>query len=75
MSSYGVFNVWMHRQRLELKSVQAGPGLIAGKQAAGVVKTLDSNYVSMPLVAETVKSECKKCPSVSKRRLVGHQVG
>uniref|UniRef100_A0A8C3BB72 Microsomal triglyceride transfer protein n=1 Tax=Cairina moschata TaxID=8855 RepID=A0A8C3BB72_CAIMO len=53
------------KQRLELKSVQAGPGLIAGKQAAGVVKTLDSNYVSMPLVAETVKSECKKCPSLS----------
>ncbi|XP_009904376.1 microsomal triglyceride transfer protein large subunit [Dryobates pubescens] len=53
------------KQRLELKSVQAGPGLIAGKQVAGVVKTLDSSYVAVSLVAEPVKSECKKCPSLS----------
>ncbi|NXX19140.1 MTP protein, partial [Podargus strigoides] len=53
------------KQRLELKSVQAGPGLIAGKQAASVIKTLDSSYVAVPLVAEPVKSECKKCPSLS----------
>lgn len=73
--SNGVITVWIHRQRLELKSVQAGPGLIAGKQVAGVIKTLDSSYVALPLVAEPVKSECKKCPSVSKHRLVGCQVG
>ncbi|NXU05417.1 MTP protein, partial [Buphagus erythrorhynchus] len=53
------------KQRLELKSVQAGMGLIAAKQVAGVIKTLDSNYVAMPLEAEPVKSECKKCPSLS----------
>ncbi|NXG13196.1 MTP protein, partial [Grallaria varia] len=53
------------KQRLELKSVQAGPGLIAGKQVAGVIKALDSSYVAMPLEAEPVKSECKKCPSLS----------
>ncbi|KAM9026687.1 microsomal triglyceride transfer protein large subunit [Ara ararauna] len=53
------------KQRLELKSVEAGPGLIAGKQVAGVVKTLDSSYVAVSLVAEPVKSECKKCPSLS----------
>ncbi|NWR93553.1 MTP protein, partial [Furnarius figulus] len=53
------------KQILELKSVQAGPGLIAGKQVAGVIKTLDSSYVAMPLEAEPVKSECKKCPSLS----------
>ncbi|NXO56766.1 MTP protein, partial [Aramus guarauna] len=53
------------KQRLELKSVQAGPGLVAGKQVASVIKTLDSSYVAMPLVAEPVKSECKKCPSLS----------
>ncbi|XP_017677735.1 PREDICTED: microsomal triglyceride transfer protein large subunit [Lepidothrix coronata] len=53
------------KQRLELKSVQAGPGLIAGKQVAGVIKTLDSSYVAVPLEAEPVKSECKKCPSLS----------
>uniref|UniRef100_A0A8C9EPY8 Microsomal triglyceride transfer protein n=1 Tax=Pavo cristatus TaxID=9049 RepID=A0A8C9EPY8_PAVCR len=57
------------KQRLELQSAEAGPGLIAGKHVAGVIKTLDSSYVSMPLVAETVKSECKNCPSVSKYRL------
>ncbi|NXN95245.1 MTP protein, partial [Rhinopomastus cyanomelas] len=53
------------KQRLELKSVQSGPGLIAAKQVAGVVKTLDSSYVATTLVAEPVKSECKKCPSLS----------
>ncbi|NXP52722.1 MTP protein, partial [Heliornis fulica] len=53
------------KQSLELKSVQAGPGLIAGKQVDSVIKTLDSSYVSVPLVAEPVKSECKKCPSLS----------
>ncbi|KAJ7400849.1 Microsomal triglyceride transfer protein large subunit [Pitangus sulphuratus] len=53
------------KQKLELKSVQAGPGLIAGKQVAGVIKALDSSYVAMPLEAEPVKSECKKCPSLS----------
>lgn len=65
----------MHRQRLELQSVEAGPGLIAGKHVAGVIKTLDSSYVSLPLVAETVKSESKKRPSVSKYELVGCQGG
>ncbi|NWZ42919.1 MTP protein, partial [Brachypodius atriceps] len=53
------------KQRLELKSVQAGMGLIAAKQVTGVIKTLDPNYVAMPLEAEPVKSECKKCPSLS----------
>ncbi|KFU99804.1 Microsomal triglyceride transfer protein large subunit, partial [Pterocles gutturalis] len=53
------------KQRLELKSIQAGPGLIAEKQVASVVRSLDSSYVAVPLVAETVKSECKKCPSLS----------
>nr|XP_009935284.1 PREDICTED: microsomal triglyceride transfer protein large subunit [Opisthocomus hoazin] len=53
------------KQRLELKSVQAGPGLIAAKQVDSVIKTLDSSYVAMPLVAEPVKSKCKNCPSLS----------
>ncbi|NWT56528.1 MTP protein, partial [Erythrocercus mccallii] len=53
------------KQRLELKSVQAGMGLIAAKQVAAVIKTLDPNYVAVPLEAEPVKSECKKCPSLS----------
>ncbi|NXT28007.1 MTP protein, partial [Syrrhaptes paradoxus] len=53
------------KQRLELKSIQSGPGLIAEKQVASVVRNLDSSYVTVPLVAEPVKSECKKCPSLS----------
>lgn len=56
----------MHRQKLELKSIEAGPREIAGKQAASVIKTLDSSYVAVPLVAEPIKAECKNCPSVSK---------
>lgn len=74
LSSNGVLTVWMYRQRLELKSIQAGLGLIAAKQVASVIKTLDPNYVAMSLEAEPVKSECKKCPSVSKHRFIGHQV-
>lgn len=58
--------MWLCRQKLELKSTEAGPGVIAGKQVASVIKTLDPNYIAIPLVAEPVKTECKNCPSVSK---------
>ncbi|CAM4657575.1 microsomal triglyceride transfer protein large subunit [Lepidochelys kempii] len=53
------------KQKLELKSTEAGPGVIAGKQVASVIKTLDPNYIALPLVAEPVKTECKNCPSIS----------
>nr|XP_006133842.1 microsomal triglyceride transfer protein large subunit isoform X2 [Pelodiscus sinensis] len=53
------------KQKLELKSTEAGPRVIAGKQIASVIKTLDSNYVAVPLVAEPVMAECKNCPSIS----------
>uniref|UniRef100_A0A8C3P853 Microsomal triglyceride transfer protein n=1 Tax=Chrysemys picta bellii TaxID=8478 RepID=A0A8C3P853_CHRPI len=53
------------KQKLELKSMEAGPRVIAGKQVASVINTLDSNYIAVPLVAEPVKTECKNCPSVS----------
>ncbi|XP_043368896.1 microsomal triglyceride transfer protein large subunit isoform X2 [Dermochelys coriacea] len=53
------------KQKLELKSTEAGPGVIAGKQVASVIKTLDPNYIAVPLVAEPVKTECKNCPSIS----------
>ncbi|XP_067409865.1 microsomal triglyceride transfer protein large subunit isoform X2 [Emydura macquarii macquarii] len=53
------------KQKLELKSTEAGPRVIAGKQVASVIKTLDSSYVAVPLVAEPVKTECKNCPSIS----------
>uniref|UniRef100_A0A8C3HTC0 Microsomal triglyceride transfer protein n=1 Tax=Chrysemys picta bellii TaxID=8478 RepID=A0A8C3HTC0_CHRPI len=53
------------KQKLELKSMEAGPRVIAGKQVASVINTLDSNYIAVPLVAEPVKTECKNCPSIS----------
>ncbi|CAM5139690.1 unnamed protein product [Natator depressus] len=53
------------KQKLELKSTEAGPGVIAGKQVASIIKTLDPNYIAVPLVAEPVKTECKNCPSIS----------
>ncbi|XP_007495957.1 microsomal triglyceride transfer protein large subunit [Monodelphis domestica] len=53
------------RQKLELKTTAAGPGLMPGKKVAAVVKAVDSNYKSMPLVGQLFESECKRCPSLS----------
>ncbi|XP_060102991.1 microsomal triglyceride transfer protein large subunit [Heteronotia binoei] len=53
------------KQKLELKSTEAGPRMMAGKQVTSIVKALDSNYVAISLVAEPVISECKSCPSIS----------
>ncbi|XP_048365698.1 microsomal triglyceride transfer protein large subunit [Sphaerodactylus townsendi] len=53
------------KQKLELKSTEAGPRMMAGKQVANIIKSLDSNYVAISLVAEPVVSECKSCPSLS----------
>ncbi|XP_069599716.1 microsomal triglyceride transfer protein large subunit [Ranitomeya imitator] len=50
------------RQKLELKSSEAGPKEVAGKQLSNVVKAVDPKYVATPLVADPVKSECKSCP-------------
>ncbi|XP_062991993.1 microsomal triglyceride transfer protein large subunit [Elgaria multicarinata webbii] len=52
------------KQKLELKSTEAGPREMAGKQAASIIKALDSNYVAISLVAEPVSDECKNCPSL-----------
>ncbi|KAM5192502.1 microsomal triglyceride transfer protein large subunit [Mantella aurantiaca] len=53
------------RQKLNLKSVEAGPKEVAGKQLANVVKGLDPKYMAIPLVADPLKSECKNCPVLS----------
>nr|XP_056711135.1 microsomal triglyceride transfer protein large subunit [Euleptes europaea] len=65
-------NIWrqvdakvISKQRLELKSTEAGPRMMAGKQVASIIKALDSNYVAISLVAEPVINECKSCPSLS----------
>ncbi|XP_063166515.1 microsomal triglyceride transfer protein large subunit [Candoia aspera] len=52
------------KQKLELKSTEAGPRMKAGKQAASIIKALDSNYVAISLVADPVSHECKSCPSL-----------
>ncbi|XP_015271476.1 PREDICTED: microsomal triglyceride transfer protein large subunit [Gekko japonicus] len=53
------------KQKLELKSTEAGPRMMAGKQVTSIIKALDSNYVAISLVAEPLISECKSCPSLS----------
>ncbi|KAM3937947.1 microsomal triglyceride transfer protein large subunit [Leptodactylus fuscus] len=52
------------RQKLELKSSNAGPKELAGKQLSSVVKAVDPKYIATPLVADQVKSECKSCPTL-----------
>ncbi|KAL8206842.1 UNVERIFIED_CONTAM: hypothetical protein K2H54_031385, partial [Gekko kuhli] len=53
------------KQKLELKTTEAGPRMMAGKQVTSIIKALDSNYVAISLVAEPLISECKNCPSLS----------
>ncbi|XP_061438863.1 microsomal triglyceride transfer protein large subunit [Rhineura floridana] len=55
------------KQKLELKSTKAGPREMSGKQVANIVKALDSNYVAISLVAESVSDECKSCPTLSQQ--------
>ncbi|KAM4809178.1 microsomal triglyceride transfer protein large subunit [Rhinophrynus dorsalis] len=53
------------KQKLELKSIGAGPKETAGKQIGAVIKGVDPKYVSLSLVASHLKSQCKGCPSLS----------
>ncbi|XP_033891220.2 microsomal triglyceride transfer protein-like isoform X1 [Acipenser ruthenus] len=52
------------KQMLQLVKIEAGPKETAGKEVKSIIKTLDPKYVSIPLAAETVKSECKGCPTL-----------
>ncbi|MGH0174486.1 UNVERIFIED_CONTAM: hypothetical protein FKN15_068121 [Acipenser sinensis] len=52
------------KQKLQLVQIEAGPKETAGKEVKSIIKTLDPKYVSIPLPAETVKSECKGCPTL-----------
>ncbi|KAL2098111.1 hypothetical protein ACEWY4_007318 [Coilia grayii] len=52
------------RQTLTLETTEAGPEEVAGKDAAGVVKSLDANLISVGIVAEKIKNRCKKCPTL-----------
>lgn len=64
--------IFQYRQKLELKSTEAGPGPMTAKQAASIIKALDSNYVAVSLEAVPVNHECKNCPSVSKSKEIIH---
>lgn len=55
----------MSRQTLTLVGTEAGPLEAAGKDVAGVVKSIDAKLVAVGIVAEMVQSQCKGCPSVS----------
>lgn len=55
----------MCRQKLELKTTEAGPSLTPGKQVAAIIKAVDSEYRALPIVGQDFQSECKGCPSVS----------
>ncbi|XP_012593860.3 microsomal triglyceride transfer protein large subunit [Microcebus murinus] len=52
------------KQRLELKTTDAGPRLRSGKQAAAVVRAVDSKYTALPVVGQVFQRECKGCPSL-----------
>uniref|UniRef100_A0A8C4DHA7 Vitellogenin domain-containing protein n=1 Tax=Dicentrarchus labrax TaxID=13489 RepID=A0A8C4DHA7_DICLA len=53
------------KQTLTLVGTEAGPLEVAGKDVAGVVKSIDAKLAAVGIVAEKVKSQCKGCPSVS----------
>ncbi|XP_055484158.1 microsomal triglyceride transfer protein large subunit [Psammomys obesus] len=53
------------KQKLELKTTEAGPRLIPGKQVAGVIKAVDSKYTALPIVGHDFQSACKGCPSLA----------
>ncbi|XP_012496530.1 PREDICTED: microsomal triglyceride transfer protein large subunit [Propithecus coquereli] len=52
------------KQKLELKTTEAGPRLMSGKQAAAVIKAVDSKYKALPIVGQVFQSECERCPSL-----------
>lgn len=63
MSTLNIF--LLHRQTLTLVTTEAGPLETAGKDVAGVVKSIDAKLAAVGIIAEKVKTQCKGCPSVS----------
>ncbi|XP_066891641.1 microsomal triglyceride transfer protein large subunit isoform X1 [Kogia breviceps] len=55
----------LSKQKLELKTTEAGPRLMPGKRVAAVIKAVDSKYTAVPIVGQVFESECKGCPSLS----------
>ncbi|KAG5285686.1 hypothetical protein AALO_G00006240 [Alosa alosa] len=52
------------RQTLTLETTEAGPEEVAGKDAVGVVKSLNDNLISVGIMAEKIKIKCKNCPKL-----------
>ncbi|XP_037007818.2 microsomal triglyceride transfer protein large subunit [Artibeus jamaicensis] len=52
------------KQKLELKTTEAGPRLMSGKQVATIIKAVDSKYKALPIVGQVFQSECRGCPSL-----------
>ncbi|XP_004703496.1 microsomal triglyceride transfer protein large subunit [Echinops telfairi] len=55
------------KQKLELKTTDAGPRLMPGKHVAAVVQAVNSKYTARPIVGQTFPSKCKGCPSLLDR--------
>lgn len=53
------------RQSLVLLGKEAGPFEAAGKDVAGVIKSVDEKLAAVGVVPEKLKAQCKGCPSVS----------
>ncbi|XP_048053251.1 microsomal triglyceride transfer protein large subunit [Megalobrama amblycephala] len=54
----------LSRQSLTLKKIEVGPTEVAGKDVAGVVKSLDDKFMSVGVIVEKVKAKCKGCPNL-----------
>ncbi|XP_032117430.1 microsomal triglyceride transfer protein large subunit isoform X2 [Sapajus apella] len=52
------------KQKLELKTTEAGPRLMSGKQVTAIIKAVDSKYTAIPIVGQIFQSQCKGCPSL-----------
>ncbi|CAK6958478.1 microsomal triglyceride transfer protein large subunit [Scomber scombrus] len=52
------------RQTLTLVGTEAGPLEAAGKDVAGVVKSIDAKMAAVGIMAEKVKAQYKGCPSL-----------
>ncbi|XP_037530247.1 microsomal triglyceride transfer protein large subunit [Nematolebias whitei] len=52
------------RQTLVLVGTEAGPFEVAGKDVAGVVKSVDPKLAAVGIAADKVKTKCKGCPSL-----------
>ncbi|XP_008050642.1 microsomal triglyceride transfer protein large subunit [Carlito syrichta] len=55
------------KQKLELKTTEAGPRLMSGKQAAAIIKAVDPKYTAVPIMGQVFQSNCKGCPSLVER--------